>query len=379
MSTQKLRKFPKIPIFIVENHNEVLEFLYRCFGAKYLPFQNNKIIHFDSHPDMTIPRNMPANYVFDKEKLLDTVSIENWMMPAVYAGHLNELIWMKPPWAHQIPDGTTEFTIGDYCGFIRCTSTLEYFISEGSYRPEHDLKNSKLVCLKSITLSSDENLSNVLTTAADDSQTFILDIDLDFFSTHNPFLVLYERAGVYAKLKEIFYYEHCDVNDEEALLKCIQARQNQMDELEKLFQHLQNGGQLNAYNKVPVLSNVWEKITLLFDVVQANFTPEEIDWNIIYAAGCTCDSTDLPHHKSSQDEIKQLVQQLKTFLRSIDGSPTIITISRSSEDDYCPADQVDDIQQQVLKALQDVYAETLTDKPILRYKDENWKLENIIK
>lgn len=373
MASQKLRKFSKIPIFIVENHNEVLEFVYRCFGAKYLPFQNNKIIHFDSHPDMTIPRNMPANYVFDKEKLLDTVSIENWMMPAVYAGHLNELVWIKPHWAHQIPDGSTQFTIGDYCGFIRCTSNLEYFISEGTYRPEYDLKNNKLVTLKTITLS-DEKVSEVLTTSADDSQSFILDIDLDFFSTHNPFLVLYERAGVYDKLKEIFFYEHCDSSDESALLKCIQTRQTQMDELEKVFKYMEEGGQLTGYIKVECLSPVWEKILALVDIVRENYAPEEIDWNIVYAAGCTCDSTDLPHHESTEKEIGKLIEQFKEFLRTLGYPPTIITISRSSEDDYCPVQQVDAIQKQVLDVLQDVYAEKITDKPILRYKDEHWNM-----
>ena len=29
-----------------------------------------KMVHFDSHPDMLIPMGMPADDVFDKEKLL---------------------------------------------------------------------------------------------------------------------------------------------------------------------------------------------------------------------------------------------------------------------------------------------------------------------
>ena len=87
----KFRQFPKIPIFIVENHNDVLEFIYRCLGARYLPFANNRIIHFDSHPDMTIPKYMPSEFVRDKDRLLEALSIENWLMPTVYAGHFSEL------------------------------------------------------------------------------------------------------------------------------------------------------------------------------------------------------------------------------------------------------------------------------------------------
>jgi hypothetical protein len=29
-----------------------------------------------------------------------------------YAGHLHDLVWVRPPWAHQIADGTTQFAVG---------------------------------------------------------------------------------------------------------------------------------------------------------------------------------------------------------------------------------------------------------------------------
>lgn len=102
------RPFEKIPIFVVEDHNDVLQFIYRCLGARRIPFYGNKIIHFDSHPDMTIPKYMPAEYVQDKEKLFDTLSIENWLMPAAYAGHIDQMIWMKPVWANQMEEGECE-------------------------------------------------------------------------------------------------------------------------------------------------------------------------------------------------------------------------------------------------------------------------------
>lgn len=92
--------------------------------------------------------------------------------------------------------------------------------------------------------------------------------------------------------------------------------------------------------------------------------------------GCTCDSTDtdLPHHESSLEEIKVLIDQFKTFLHGILIPPTIITISRSSYDDYCPEHQVEDIQERVLDALKEIYGEKLTNEPILYYKNEEFTL-----
>lgn len=41
-----------------------------------------------------------------------SLSIENWILPAVYAGHFSTLIWMKPQWANQLENGCHKFKIG---------------------------------------------------------------------------------------------------------------------------------------------------------------------------------------------------------------------------------------------------------------------------
>lgn len=49
---------------------------------------------------------------------------------------------------------------------------------------------------------------------------YILDIDLDFFSTRNPFKTLYERVNLYDKLISIFAYKHPGSDDPEVSV-CI--------------------------------------------------------------------------------------------------------------------------------------------------------------
>ncbi len=279
----KLRTFDKIPIFIVENHNEVLEFVYRCLGSRHLPFNKNTMIHFDSHPDMTVPRNMPSEYVFNKEKLLSDVSIENWIMPTCYAGHFSHLVWLKPHWANQIKDNDYQFVIGDYCGNIRVNSTLEYFLSEASYRPESELSENKLIDLKVRTLSNDFVGHSELLPLSDNG-VYMLDIDLDFFSTHNPFIKIFEKAAVYPKLKKIFAFswpENLEQPDE--VLAKVKDRENQLNELEKVFQYIAENGSFDGINVPDLLKPVWQQINDLVTDVQANY--DDVNWTLIYDAG----------------------------------------------------------------------------------------------
>lgn len=282
LKQNKLRTFEKIPIFIVENHNEVLEFVYRCLGSRHLPLNNNTIIHFDSHPDMTIPRNMPSEYVFNKEKLLEALSIENWIMPTCFAGHFSQLVWMKPYWAKQIDDNDYRLVIGDYCGNIRVNSTLEYFLSEGSYRPESDLSENKLIDLKVRTLSNDfVGHSDLLPS---DNRVYMLDVDLDFFSTHNPFLKIFEKAEVYQKLKKIFKFswpEQLEQSDE--ILGKVKDRENQLNELDKVFQYVAENGSLVGMEIPEILKPVWCQINDLVTDVQASYN--DVNWTLIYDAG----------------------------------------------------------------------------------------------
>ena len=44
--------------------------------------------------------------------LYDNVNIAAWLMPLVYAEHVSQVVWLKPPWCSQIPDGRHVLTVG---------------------------------------------------------------------------------------------------------------------------------------------------------------------------------------------------------------------------------------------------------------------------
>ena len=70
--------------------------------------------------------------------------------------------------------------------------------------------------------------------------------------------------------------------------------------------------------------------------------------------------TDLPIHQSSEEEIQELVDTTKQLLVLLlknltQGLPKIITVARSTDDEYTPANQVEFIQDSVTMAIRHVY------------------------
>ena len=118
--SERGRQLP-LPVHVFEDHDEALVHIYRMIGAKKLPFSGNCLVHFDSHPDLLLP-DMMADDVFTKDALFAQTSIADWILPAVYAGLLSCIVWLKPCWSQQIQDGTYELVVGkdNASGKMRC-------------------------------------------------------------------------------------------------------------------------------------------------------------------------------------------------------------------------------------------------------------------
>jgi hypothetical protein len=218
-------------------------------GSKCLPLYNNVLVHFDSHPDLLIPKGMPAETVYDKHLLFSTLSIENWILPAAYAGHISTIIWIKPPWANQISDGDYKFFIGDEkcTNEIRVTCTENYFLSDALFAPESELNNKKEVVLIVRTIRADaedektslHSIGKMLQEILQCRKVFILDIDLDFFSTRNPFGTMYQNCNLYDQLKKLYkFVEPSNRNSTNSIQESVQRRRDQLNELSSLFKYV---------------------------------------------------------------------------------------------------------------------------------------------
>lgn len=365
-----LKKYKNTPVYVVEDHNEVLPFIYRSIGSKHMHLYGNTMIHFDSHPDLLIPNKLSSETVFDKYKLFDALSIENWILPAVYAGHLSTIVWAKPPWANQIANGEYRFFIGSHkdSNEIRLTCPENYFLSDALYAPENELGNKKEVTLIVFTIGDSEGslddveaaVKNVLL----DKEIFVLDIDLDFFSTRNPFQDMYRNSDLYERLKTVYkFVAPVDRNNASDVLQCMQKRQEQIGELEILFKYLDEHETLDGYSRPSVYLEEIRRIEIELKKFYV-----DIDWLLVHDIGCTCDDSGLPHHVSDKSEIERLMKIFSNFLKLLPNLATIVTVSRSSEDDYCPIEDVDFIQERLLSCLEQHFSSASIE---LKYLDES--------
>lgn len=418
------RCYKELPVWVVEDHHDVVGHIYRAIASRHLPLKNIKMVHLDSHPDLLIPVNMSADTVFDKEKLLSELSIENWIMPMVYAGHVSCVAWLHPYWAQQITEGEHRMAVGrdSSTTTIRVTSKDNYFLSDGLYVSEKQLENSKPLRLNVVRVdpvkpshgslaeykseedterwfakrprtecsqAGEASCSELLLRCTDtlqpaegsnrtgsdgdgdgdddegstsyvvksisaflsETEPYILDIDLDFFSCKNPFKELYTEEE-YDILKELYNFRGPRPDaDEEELDECVDRRVHQLEDLEAAFADLlEDDGEetVTRWARNPGMAPLAQLVSSL---KSRNLCP---DYEMVHQAGLTCDSVELPHHISTDEEIDRLISAVRLFLKALP-KPTLVTMSRSSLDEYCPVEQVDSVQSRVLAVLESLY------------------------
>ncbi|XP_067424026.1 UPF0489 protein C5orf22 homolog isoform X3 [Emydura macquarii macquarii] len=350
-------------------------------------------------------------------------------MPAVYAGHFSQVIWLHPIWAQQIKEGKHDFLVGKDTSTttIRVTSTDHYFLSDGLYVPADQLENQKPLHLSVILVNPTEasssqeedgeissakrlklnidDTANAATASSSkaevpscdltdsnaevvemktfaqgksepsgscslgnrachlmeivedvlqvlqDGEAFVLDIDLDFFSVKNPFKEMYTQEE-YKIMQELYSFQKPDRNPtEEGLLDCVENRVRQLEDLEAAFADLSDNDDEETLQRWASYPRMKPLVPLVHSLKNRM---ETLDYEMVHQAGLTCDYSELPHHVSTEQEIEGLIQSVKHVLKKIP-KPTLVTIARSSLDDYCPAEQVDLIQEKVLNILRSAF------------------------
>lgn len=283
VKTLSRRRFNKIPVFIVENHNDVLELILPSLARRYLPFEDNLMIHFDSHPDLCVPRQMSTSAVFNRQMLLESLSIENWIVPLMYGKHLGpDFVWVAPQWSHQLPLGRHDVIVGDCDDKIKVKTNLDYFLSDGSCCEESSAEEltKKMLNQKKMTIHVTQVNESLNELIRDD---WILDVDLDYFSTLNPFINIYPKANTYEKLHKIFMTEKdYDVNDRESVSRYLKKRNHELDYFEQIFQYMAHHGSLEKFeNDDSSMNEKFELVKELIENLCQHYSIYDIDWFVV--------------------------------------------------------------------------------------------------
>ncbi len=354
----------KFNVYVVEDHNDALEKIYKEIGSKFIQFDNLTLVHFDSHPDLSLSRTLNDEFIYNKDLLYSNLSIENWILPAAYAGHINKIVWIKPEWSNQIKSGKYEFYIGTdkNNGYIRVSCKQLYFLSELVYSNESNLINKKLVTLYVIDFNDLLSLGNdasslkteifMILKQKADLKNVIIDIDLDFFSTLDPFKDLFQNDYAYNLFKKLYQVSFtCDENDENFEDSYEIYKVKKREHMDKILGYLTHSSN-EMYEDKEFYSLLKEYSSILLNNPSLNV-------DILHNYGEGIDEIGLPHHKTSVEDLKRMFDSIEEFLKifftDISLLPGLITIARSSLDDYCPTDQVDFIQNEVIMKLKLVF------------------------
>ena len=367
----QLREHKKLPVYIVEYHNDVMQFYLRNIGSKHLSISGNTLIHFDSHPDLQIPTDLNADTITANPKSLnDSLTIGDWILPACYYGIFNKIIWLKMFWAQQLPDGHFKMALGKNKkdNTLKVNFEHNYFAAANWFENNLDnLDHIKWIQLSIQTVNFNDHF-NWFESFSFSNSNYVLDIDLDFFSTDNPFEHIYEKANVYQLLKKIYKFDSVEKD-----LKIFGYKyQTQIDFLKKIFETLSKTGELvieDANNEILSKEQIGLLKCLKSEIEDNYLNDKDIDWNLIHVAGTTCSDNELdslPKHITSRDDILLILEVFGRFLNKLESVPRLVSVSRSSLDDYTPKKDVDFIQNSVLKCLRDKW---LIDDPVLFYLD----------
>ncbi|CAF3354506.1 unnamed protein product [Rotaria socialis] len=401
----------KLKIEIVEHNNEVLPILIRDIGVNLRSGEDVALVRFDSYADLLAPKDVKADEIGTLNHLVDSITNQSWILPAVYRGYITKIFWFKPPWAHQFQDGKYPLQVGkcQQTGVLKVTSTNPYFTSNCVYASMDKLSNMHTVDVYVSTTGLAKNYSTIIEKSHpsiydnesgsesldadnrkkpklsndnnhEDSSTvqrvypldatlidqlletrqFIMDINLSFFSTDD-----YIRKQLDENEYEILRYVYTrivqDRTDTE-IQRYITARESALEQIRTCMDEYLTEPKLDQ----PILiDNPY--LSALISIIRL----KKLDWKLIHSYGMHLSDTRPPLHVSSEEMVIYLHEAMAKVLQSIKKNPILITISRCVDDGYCSSDQADLIQRYVEKKLRKLYKIDETVGKSLLTNDDN--------
>ena len=238
------------------------------------------------------------------------MTISDWILPAVYQHHFTTVIWVKPPWATQIQSGKHKIEIGkDKDGLLKTSSSLPYYVSDLCYCEQ--LTDATMFDLFVVELSHEKDnvleCCSVLSSILRD-KNWCLDIDMDFYSTQNPFKTILGHHFDF--MHDIFKYEERgsledSLNYREkqlGFLKCLTCEESSAEEDLSEFHDIQK-----------ILTEKYPNFKEDISHAKQQVSSDEFITDLYYIG----QQTELPDHVSSESVITTLLGQTEILLKML--------------------------------------------------------------
>ena len=286
----------KINCHIIEEHNEALIVWLKYIKEKKISSENNLLLHFDDHSDMSVPKfdssinNILNNSTEDIiEFVMKNVTIETFIIAACFLNIIDNINWIQI-------DGVTSSQEQYVTSYLDDGKNI---ISGYLYSEDNAMLKNNVVHRYFFNKFSPNTFNN----NQNDFSNYFLDIDLDYFS--------------------------CEVNPNLANEVVIEITKDEFD----------------SFN-----SNYYHTIRYLVNRVETMIQDEKYYMVINYYH----DVIPSPR-KVDNEQILERIADLKKLLQSIDNLPQIITICKSVNSGYLPEDQCDFVLKNVLKMINEIY------------------------
>ena len=338
-----------IPVIITASHHHVLPHWFAAVRSKRLPPRGIQVLHMDAHPDLAVPTGpVPGGMPSEDRSLQTSIDIASFQLAAVRAGIINRVIWLRPRQALQLPDGELRFHLGTgKRGRILVDSPEDYYVLSRAYAPLSELRNPVTMEIGVVALKKLAEGGTLPRLEA----PWILDIDLDFFSTRNPAVdqmlaVGYKREAV-EQIQKIFGRENLSLSEDPRERQAdIKAIKTGLDQLIFGAWYEIPGGLLSLWWRGIGPGDVWE----LFDILG---TASETQIDVLLKNGETL--VGIPEYYAGDEEILRAIGELESVLRAHKSSPGLITLARSMHDGFTHPDKLPLIESETLKMLARVY------------------------
>jgi hypothetical protein len=333
-----------VELVISDSHHHVLPHWLRAAESGVLPAGGVTVVHFDAHPDLSVPKVAVVTGRPRPEEAALPLDIASFQLAAAYWGLVDRVVWVRPAWAEgQLPDGERRFTLGALPdGRLRVDDPSDHYVVDADWAPAEALASRVRVSVRVLTL--DEAV------AAPDlaSGPIVLDVDLDGFATRNPGADALRAVGVHdedlATLRRSFGADRLD------LPAAPDARVRAFADLLDAARAAASGGLVDVLAGALALWRAGVDVPGLLALQRvAARAGERLPADVLieearFVVGLPEQGADTARTEATARALGELARRLQ---------PRLVTVARSVDDGYTPPRDWPAIEWALLRALAD--------------------------